>query len=216
MPADRARDAAASRARTDSVAGVVLAAGASTRFGRNKLLLTLDGESLARRAASAALAAGLEPVVVVLGHDAERVREELTGLPVRAVVNADHSRGMSTSLAAGIAALPAETAAAVVHLADMPLVTAAMISVSSPSSARRARRSSRRTTAESRPRPPCTLGRCFRSSAQRRATAAGNRSCGGMRARRSASPGRRPRSRTSTARKTGSGCPSRRLDRYQI
>ncbi len=118
MPAERAR----------RVAGVVLAAGASTRFGRNKLLLTLDGESLARRAAKAALAASLEPVVVVLGHDADRIREELSGLSVRAVVNADHSRGMSTSLAAGIAALPAETVAAVIQLADMPLVTAAMIS----------------------------------------------------------------------------------------
>ncbi len=118
----------AERARLRLVAGVVLAAGASTRFGRNKLLLTLDGESLARRAAKAALEAGLEPVVVVLGHDADRIREELLGLPVRAVVNADHPRGMSTSLAAGIAALPPETVAAIVQLADMPLVTAAMLS----------------------------------------------------------------------------------------
>jgi molybdenum cofactor cytidylyltransferase len=109
------------------VAGVVLAAGASTRFGRNKLLLTLDGESLARRAANAALGAGLDPVVVVLGHEAERIRQELEGLPVRAVVNPEHARGMNTSLAAGIASVPAACAAAVVQLADMPRVTAGMV-----------------------------------------------------------------------------------------
>jgi molybdenum cofactor cytidylyltransferase len=109
------------------VAAVVLAAGASTRFGRNKLLLKLSGESLVRRAAKAALEAGLDPVVVVLGHDAGRVRGELGGLAVRIVVNPDHARGMNTSLRAGVAALPNECSAAVVHLADMPHVGAAML-----------------------------------------------------------------------------------------
>jgi len=109
------------------VAGVILAAGASTRFGRNKLLLNLGGESLARRAAKAALDAGLRPVVVVLGHDAGRVRGELGGLEVRVVMNPDHAKGMNTSLRAGVAALPEDAAAAVVLLADMPRVTAAMI-----------------------------------------------------------------------------------------
>jgi molybdenum cofactor cytidylyltransferase len=109
------------------VAGVVLAAGASRRFGRNKLLLTLDGESLVRRAAKAALTAGLSPVVVVLGHDADVIGGELSGLPLRTVVNAHHARGMNTSLAAGIAAVGAEADAAVVLLADMPRVTPAMI-----------------------------------------------------------------------------------------
>ncbi|HET8624336.1 MAG TPA: NTP transferase domain-containing protein, partial [Gemmatimonadales bacterium] len=56
------------------VAGVVLAAGASTRMGRNKLLLKLEGVSLLRRAATRALDAGLAPVLVVLGHDADRAR----------------------------------------------------------------------------------------------------------------------------------------------
>ena len=109
------------------VAGVILAAGASTRFGRNKLLLNLGGESLARRAAKGALDAGLRPVVVVLGHDAGRVRGELGGLEVRVVMNPDHAKGMNTSLRAGVAALPEDAAAAVVLLADMPRVTAAMI-----------------------------------------------------------------------------------------
>ena len=109
------------------VAGVVLAAGASARFGRNKLLLTLDGESLVRRAAKAALDAGLSPVVVVLGHEAEAIRAEVSDLPVRAVRNPDYARGVNTSLAAGVAAIGPEADAAIVLLADMPQVTAAMV-----------------------------------------------------------------------------------------
>ena len=111
-----------------SVAGIVLAAGSSTRFGRNKLLLRIEGESLARRAASVAVEAGLQPVVVVLGHEADRIRAELSGLAVRDVFNPDHALGMNTSLRAGVAALPDGVAAAVVQLADMPRVTAEMLS----------------------------------------------------------------------------------------
>jgi molybdenum cofactor cytidylyltransferase len=111
------------------VAGIVLAAGHSTRMGENKLLLQVDGESLVRHAARAALEGGLEPVLVVLGHQAGRVGAELAGLPCSAVVNPRHARGMNTSLDAGVAALPADAAAAVVLLADMPLVTAAMVRV---------------------------------------------------------------------------------------
>ena len=114
-------------ARAGPVAGIVLAAGASTRMGRNKLLLTLGGQALVRRAASCATDAGLDPVIVVLGHEAAAVSEELRGLPCRRVVNPDHREGMSSSLRAGIAALPADAAAAVVVLADMPLVTADML-----------------------------------------------------------------------------------------
>jgi molybdenum cofactor cytidylyltransferase len=71
--------------RTGPVAGVVLAAGASTRMGENKLLFELEGESVVRRAVGQASAAGLDPVVVVLGHDADRVRGEPRGpvVPLR-------------------------------------------------------------------------------------------------------------------------------------
>ncbi len=110
--------------RAAAVAGVVLAAGSSTRMGRNKLLLRLDGESLVRRAARRALAAGLDPVVVVLGHEADLAAAELAGLAVRTVVNPDHAGGIHTSRVAGLAAVPPEAGAAVVLLADMPFVTA--------------------------------------------------------------------------------------------
>ena len=112
--------------RPGRVAGIVLAAGSSVRMGRNKLLLELAGQSVVRRAVSRALAA-LDPVIVVLGHEADRVRQELAGLSCRIVVNPEHGRGMDTSVRAGVAALPADADAAVMLLADMPLVTPAML-----------------------------------------------------------------------------------------
>jgi molybdenum cofactor cytidylyltransferase len=108
------------------VAGIVLAAGASTRLGRNKLFVELQGESLLRRAVRQVSGAGLDPVVVVLGHEAERAREELAGLHVVPVLNTEYMHGVNSSLRAGIMAA-SNVAAAVVMLADMPLVTTAMI-----------------------------------------------------------------------------------------
>jgi molybdenum cofactor cytidylyltransferase len=96
-------------------------------MGRNKMLLKLDGESILRRAVQRAVAARLDPVVVVLGYEADRAREELAGLPCQSVVNSDYASGVNVSLRAGIAAVPARARAAVVVLADMPFVTARMI-----------------------------------------------------------------------------------------
>lgn len=109
------------------VAGVVLAAGRSTRMGTNKLLLPVGGESLVRRAVRAAIEGGLDPVVVVLGHEAARVAVELGGLSCLAIANPRHALGLATSLDAGVAALPGDASAAAVLLADMPGVTAPMI-----------------------------------------------------------------------------------------
>ena len=111
----------------ERVAGVVLAAGQSTRMGRNKMLLEIGGRTLVRRAVSTALAAGLDPVLVVLGHESEKVRAELSGLACTPVLNREYASGMNTSLRAGIAALSDDVAAAVVLLGDMPLVDAAMV-----------------------------------------------------------------------------------------
>lgn len=114
--------------RTGSIAGVVLAAGASTRLGRNKLFIEIAGETLLRRAVRHASAAGLDPVFVVLGHEAELAREALADLRVVPILNADYLRGVNTSLRAGItAASQSPSIAAVVILADMPFVTDSMI-----------------------------------------------------------------------------------------
>ncbi len=112
--------------RDGRVAGVVLAAGSSSRLGTNKLLIDIGGETMVRRAARRALEAGLAPVIVVLGFEADRVAEALQGLDVVPVVNPDHPGGMHTSMYAGVGRVPADCEAAVVILADMPLVTSAM------------------------------------------------------------------------------------------
>jgi len=109
------------------IAGVLLAAGSSSRMGENKLFLELAGETVLRRAARTALAAGLQPLLVVLGHESERARAELRDLPCTLVLNPAWARGMHTSVSEGFAALPHDARAAVLMLADMPLVTAQML-----------------------------------------------------------------------------------------
>ncbi len=106
------------------VAGVILAAGASRRMGKNKMLLQLEGESLIRRAAQRALAARLSPVVVVIGHEADRLRAELKDLPVEFAVNPDFSGPTSGSLHQGLNKLGPDVDAAVVMLGDMVRVSA--------------------------------------------------------------------------------------------
>lgn len=113
--------------RSGPVAGILLAAGTSSRMRSNKLLFELEGESVLRGAARRALAGGLSPLLVVLGHEADRAEQELSGLPCRVVVNPEYEQGINSSLKTGVAALPAEAAAAMVMLADMPFVTPEMI-----------------------------------------------------------------------------------------
>jgi molybdenum cofactor cytidylyltransferase len=96
-------------------------------MGHNKLLLRLEGESLVRRSVARALEAGLDPVLVVTGFEAQPVAAELAGLPCRTVYNPEHGGGIGGSMRLGIAQVPAAASAAVVLLADMPFVSAAMI-----------------------------------------------------------------------------------------
>ena len=110
-----------------AIAGILLAAGSATRMGQNKLLVEVGGEPLVRRAARTALEAGLDPLLVVVGHEAENVREALAGLPCRFVVNLDWRQGQNTSVSAGAAAVPPDAEAAMVLLADMPLVDAGAV-----------------------------------------------------------------------------------------
>jgi len=89
-------------------AAIVLSAGASTRLGRPKQLVQLNGETLLRRTARLALEAGCSPVIVVLGFEAERVQQTLGGLKVRIVLNPDWPTGMASSLRCGIEAIEEE------------------------------------------------------------------------------------------------------------
>jgi molybdenum cofactor cytidylyltransferase len=105
-----------------AVAGVLLAAGQSDRFGgSNKLLAELGGEPLVTRAGRSLTDADLDRVVAVVGHEADCVRDALADLPLSVVENPHHARGQATSVRTGVHAVE-DADAAVFGLADMPLV----------------------------------------------------------------------------------------------
>jgi molybdenum cofactor cytidylyltransferase len=111
-----------------NLAGILLAAGASTRLGFPKQLIRFEGETLIRRAAGTLLAAGCRPVVVVLGAHADRLRPEIADLPVTSVLNPDWGQGMASSIRAGLTtALTSDPdlAAVLIALCDQPRVTTA-------------------------------------------------------------------------------------------
>jgi CTP:molybdopterin cytidylyltransferase MocA len=100
---------------TGGVAGVILAAGGGTRLGgRAKALLRVGGELFVERAVRTLRAGGCDPVVVVLGHQAD----------VILATNPDWPTGLGSSLRAGLAAVPAGCAAAAVLQVDQPFVSA--------------------------------------------------------------------------------------------
>ena len=114
-------------ARSPRIGAVVLAAGASARLGFPKQLIVHEGQPLVRRIALAAIEAGAERVVIVLGANADMIAPALDGLAsVRAIVNHGWSKGLASSLAAGIASVFADNRceAVLVTLADQPLVDA--------------------------------------------------------------------------------------------
>jgi len=113
--------------RDGAVAGVVLAAGTSSRFGEaNKLLAELDGEPLVAHAARTLAAAAVDPVVAVVGEDGDQVTEALDGLELPTVDNPDYEQGQAASVRAGVRAVEQRVpaaAGAVFALGDMPAVS---------------------------------------------------------------------------------------------
>ncbi len=109
------------------VAAVILAAGASTRFGQPKQLLDWKGVPLLAHVADVALAAGLAPVIAVLGCQAQAACAALGTRPVEAAMNWRWEEGLSTSVQVGLAALPPETDAAVFLQCDQPLITPGLL-----------------------------------------------------------------------------------------
>ena len=102
------------------IAAIVLAAGQSRRMGANKLTLMLEGKPVVRHVVEAISASRLSTRIVVLGHEAEQVREALAQSGASFVVNGDFGGGLSTSLKAGLAALAPDVDGAMVFLGDMP------------------------------------------------------------------------------------------------
>jgi molybdenum cofactor cytidylyltransferase len=108
-----------------SVGAVLLAAGEARRMGgRPKPLLRLAGVPLIRRNLFALAGAGVDEVVVVLGHRADEIEPVVRDFPITLVRNPEHARGQASSVRAGLAALSPTLDAIVVALSDMPLLTA--------------------------------------------------------------------------------------------
>jgi molybdenum cofactor cytidylyltransferase len=115
-------------AKPGRVAALVLAAGQSRRMGeRNKLLAEVDGRAMVTHIVDALLGSRAAPVIVVTGHEAERVRAALGDRPVHLVANPDYADGLSTSLKAGLAAVRDDVEGVLVGLGDMPRVRGAQI-----------------------------------------------------------------------------------------
>lgn len=103
------------------IAGIILAAGSSSRLGRPKQLLPLQGKPLLRVTVERVLTTNLDVVYVVLGHHADRIASAIQDLPVRLVINPDATQGQSTSVLAGLRAVAAVNPEAVMFLlGDQP------------------------------------------------------------------------------------------------
>ena len=154
VPAGRGALRAPAHGDQPIAAGLLLAAGAGRRMGGPKALVELDGEPLVRRALRVLARRRLRAAVVVVGAAADDVRAVLPP-DVAAVEAADWADGMGASLRAGLAALP-DVDAVLVHLVDLPGVTAAAVA---RLAAGAARRRCRRAAYDGRPAHPVVLGR---------------------------------------------------------
>lgn len=116
---------------TEKVAGIILAAGTSSRMGETKQLLKIGGKFLVERVVQEALHSNLGEVVVVLGHQAGSVRDVLapamTNSKLRVVENAHYRAGMSSSIRAGLEAVEKSADHVMILLGDMPHITAHVI-----------------------------------------------------------------------------------------
>jgi molybdenum cofactor cytidylyltransferase len=110
-----------------NIGAIILAAGASSRFGRPKQLINFRGETLVRRAVRAATEAHCEPVIVVVGEMGEAIRQELAGTSAVIGDNQDWRRGIGTSIRAGVQQLVDSTTAVVLLTCDQPFVGPAIV-----------------------------------------------------------------------------------------
>jgi molybdenum cofactor cytidylyltransferase len=115
---------------SSTVGLIILAAGASTRMGTPKQLLSYQGRSFIRHMAEVAIASVCQPIAVVLGANAQQIKPEVSELPVQIVDNQQWAEGMSTSIRVGIEALLAvnqNLEAVVIALCDQPFVSSQMV-----------------------------------------------------------------------------------------
>ncbi len=106
----------------ERTAGILLAAGPSTRFGRPKQLLDWRGEPFIRVIAKTAIESGLSPIVIVTGANADQIEPAIQDLPVQIIRNREWQSGQASSIRTGVQSLPSETGAAIFLLSDQPQI----------------------------------------------------------------------------------------------
>jgi molybdenum cofactor cytidylyltransferase len=116
------------------IAAVVLAAGESSRMGRPKALLPIDGVRFIEKIVSSFQSTKVGEILVVLGHDAEEMRQKIADLPVLIVVNNEYKKGQLSSLVAAIRDIQSRQSSAeldgiLVHLVDHPYVNPILVDV---------------------------------------------------------------------------------------
>jgi molybdenum cofactor cytidylyltransferase len=111
------------------IVAVILSAGESSRMGRPKALLTIDGETFIEHIVAALRRSGLERVVVVLGFNAEELRRKIEHLPVEIVLNPNFSQGQLSSLQVAIRHLEQDSDCdgILVHLVDHPYIDSTLV-----------------------------------------------------------------------------------------
>lgn len=127
FPADKIPDRCEILAVHEQIAAIILAAGGSDRMGRTKQLLSWRGEPLVRHVAKAALDEGMDNVIVVVGAAGDEIKEVMNDLSVEFVENPDWQIGQSSSIHAGLAALPGEIGAVIFLLADQPQLSTTLL-----------------------------------------------------------------------------------------
>ncbi len=107
------------------IAGIILAAGSSSRMrNQNKLMIDINGKTILETVISTVLKAEINPLIIVLGNDADQFQKTLEEYPVILVKNYEWEKGMSTSIKAGIGALGNDVAGSMILLGDMPGISA--------------------------------------------------------------------------------------------
>ena len=110
------------------ISAVILAAGESRRMGKqNKLLLPIGGEALLAKLIKSVCASDVGQVLVVIGHEAEKIRRELNNFPLSFVYNPNFREGMTSSIKSGVKEVSPACDGFLICLADMPLVNTSEI-----------------------------------------------------------------------------------------
>jgi len=109
------------------ISAIVLAAGESRRMGETKQLLPWGGKTVLGHLLDTLLSSSVDEVILVLGHEADRIRERVANRKIKVVFNPDYRKGMSTSLRHGLMAMNPAAEAFLVVLADQPAITSPII-----------------------------------------------------------------------------------------